>query len=242
MQSSQTAGETAGLLTALRREAAGRGLDLVGVVDAAAYDRAAPSGHRIGEVWPGTGVAVVIGSAGPLYWSRFRVARPGTLPPKGQGDPLDDFTIESVAPLRAMLRAAGYAEQTLYPFFGADHALSFRALGSAAGFGAMSVLGLVIHPAFGPWIAARAAILTDAPLEVTRPLDSFDPCRDCPAPCIAVCPGGAFPEGRWAAEPCLAAKRAQEVCRSSCLSRIHCVYGEEYQYGPEEMAYYSTYP
>ena len=234
--------EVSGLLTTLRREAAGAGLDLVGVVDAAAYDGAAPAGHRLGDLWSGAGVAVVVGSAGPLFWRRFRSARPGALPRRGEGDPLDAFTIRSVAPLRAMLRARGFAERTVYPFFGADHALSFRALASAAGFGAMSVLGLVLHPAFGPWIASRAAILTDAPFEPTRPLDAFDPCRDCPAPCIAVCPGGAFPEGRWVAEPCLAAKRTLAACRSSCLSRIHCVYGDEYRYGPEEMAYYSTYP
>lgn len=231
------------LVTALRREAAGRGLDLLGVVDAAVFDRAAPAGHRLGEVWPAARTAVVLGNAGSLFWSRFRQARPGPLPREGEADPLDDFTRASVAPLRAMLRDRGHAERTVYPFFGAaDHALSFRELATAAGFGAMSVLGLVLHPAFGPWIAARAAILTDAPLPPTRPLDAFDPCRDCPAPCVEVCPGEAFPGKQWSAEACLAAKQALEPCRASCLARLHCVYGEEYRYGPEEMAYHSTWP
>lgn len=241
MSTRPSTSDATALLTALRREAASRALDLVGVVAAAAYDQAAPAGHRIADVWAGARVAVVVGNAGPRFWGAFRQAFPGPLPPGGEGDPLDAFTVKSVAPLRALLRDGGHAERTVYPFFGAaDHALSFRSLASAAGFGAMSVLGLVLHPAFGPWIATRAAILTDAPLEPTRPLDGFDPCRDCPAPCIAVCPGDAFPGGSWSAEACLEAKRTQPACRASCLSRIHCVYGPEYGYGPEEMAYYST--
>ncbi|MFQ5457517.1 MAG: hypothetical protein ACE5FC_03540, partial [Myxococcota bacterium] len=235
-------GATAGLLSAIRREAAARGFDLVGVVDPAAYDASAPAGHRLGELSADARAAVVVGNAGPALWRRFRCAHPGILDRRAGADPLDDFTRAEIAPLLQLLEARKFAVSAFYPFFGAtDHALSFRELGIAAGFGVWSVLGLVLHPVYGPWIAVRAALLTGAPLHPTGRLDGFAPCRDCPAPCIAVCPGGAFPDRQWSAAPCLAAKARLDPCRTQCLSRIHCVYGASHRCEPEEMAYHSTW-
>lgn len=235
--------ETEGLLAAIRREATVRGFDLVGVVDAADYDAAAPPGHRIGDVWAGACAAIVIGNAGPRFWDRFRGEQKGRLDRVEGEDPLDAFTVRETAPLRALITEGGFTERTVYPFFGAtDHALSFRELGIAAGFGVRSVLGLVLSPVYGPWIASRAAVLTDAPLAPAGRQARFDPCTTCPAPCIDVCPGDAFPGRQWSPQACLTAKSRLEPCRTRCLSRIHCVYGSDYRYTPEETAYHDTYP
>jgi len=231
------------LLDDIRPQAAAWGLNLAGVVDAQAYDADAPTGHRITDVWPAARSAFVLGSAGPFFWERFRerVAHDPSL--ARRPEPLDAHTVDAVAPIVEMFRSRGIAARPLFPFFGAaDHALSFQRLAVRAGFGADSVLGLVLHPEFGPWLAARAAILTDVPLPLSDPLGGFDPCTGCPAPCIAACPGGAFPEGRWAASRCLDAKRSLDPCRASCLARIHCVFGVAHRYPDEAIAYHCALP
>jgi epoxyqueuosine reductase QueG len=227
----------------VRRAAGATGLNLLGVVDAAEYDAMAPAGHRLAEVWPATRSVVMIGNAGPAFWERFR-ARFGRDPlPERDAHPLDAYTVEAVEPLLSLMRQHGGAARAVFPFFGAsDHALSFQRLAIAAGFGVESVLGLILHPDFGPWVALRAAILTDVALRPAGPLPGFDPCTRCPAPCVAVCPGGAFPERRWSLSLCFEAKRTLAPCRSSCLSRLHCVFGGRWRYSEEEMAYHCTYP
>jgi hypothetical protein len=227
----------------LRAAASGAGLNLLGVVDAHAYDAAAPAKHRLRDAWSPARSALVFGSAGPAFWDRF-CDHLGA-PPLRSADahPLDAFTIACLKPLRALVHRQGLAERTLYPFDGArDHAVSFQKLAMAAGFGAQSVLGLVLHPEFGPWVAARAAILTDALLRPTKPLSAFDPCNGCASPCVDACPGDAFPDHQWSASICLEAKRTVDACRQTCLSRINCVFGHGSRYSAEEMAYHSTLP
>jgi epoxyqueuosine reductase QueG len=230
-------------LEALRAAAANWGLNLLGVVDAERYDARAPAPHRISDVWPAARTAVVIGSAGPAFWDRFIARVRGTGPIAAGPDPLDAHTVDIVEPLAQMVRAQGHTVRAVYPFYGAaGHSLSFQKLSIEAGFGVDSVLGLVLHPKYGPWVAARAALLTDALLPASGPLSGFDPCGPCPAPCITACPGSAFPERRWSAPRCLEAKRALEACRASCSARLHCVYGREHRYAREEMAYHSSLP
>ena len=55
-------------------------------------------------------------------------------------------------------------------------ALSFAHLAECAGLGRPSLLGVLVHPEFGPWIALRAAILLPFALPAPRPADGFDPC------------------------------------------------------------------
>lgn len=219
------------------------GLNLFGVIDAAAYDADAPAGHRLRDVWPGVRSALVVGSAGPLFWERFR-ARVAREPALGQrADPLDAHTVDAVAPVVALFHEQGITTRAVFPFHGArDHALSFPQLALRAGFGVDSVLGLVLHPEYGPWLATRAALLTDAALPASVPLAGFDPCTNCPAPCVAACPGGAFPERRWSHAICLDAKRRLDPCRASCAARIHCVFGVAHRYPDDAIAYHCALP
>jgi hypothetical protein len=227
----------------VRQAAAVWGLNLVGVIDAAEYDADAPAGHRFWDVWAAARTAVLFGNAGPGLWDRFRARFDRDSPPDRCAHPLDAYTVEAVESLLSLFRERRWAARAAFPFFGAEGpTLSFRQLAVAAGFGVESVLGLILHPEFGPWVATRAAIRTDVALRPTGPLAVFDPCTACPAPCVTACPGGAFPDRRWSVSICLEAKRTLAPCRSSCLSRIHCVFGTSWRYSPEEMAYYSTYP
>jgi epoxyqueuosine reductase QueG len=235
--------DTRTLLAAVRTAGAPWGLDLVGAVDARAYDATAPVGHRLSDVFPGVRGAVIVGNAGPAFWERFRERISHAPALARRSHPLDAHTVEVMEPLRALFRERGLAERTVFPFYGArDHALSFRRLAMAAGFGVDSVLDLVLHPQFGPWIATRAAVLTDVLLVASGPIEGFDPCTRCPAPCIAACPGGAFPERRWSALLCLEAKQTLTPCLNTCLSRTHCVIGAAHRYPDDAMAYHSTLP
>ena len=230
-------------LEGVRVAAAKWGLNLLGVVDAGSYDARAPAPHRIRDVWPAARTAVIIGNAGPAFWDRFIARVEGEGGIAAGPDPLDAHTVSIVEPLAELFRAEGHRVRVAYPFYGVtDHSLSFQKLSIEAGFGVDSVLGLVLHPDYGPWVAARAALLTDAPLPPSQTLSEFDPCGPCPAPCITACPGSAFRERRWSATRCLEAKRTLEPCRASCASRLHCVYGREHRYSDAEMAYHSSLP
>ena len=235
--------DTDSVLAAVRAAAAPWGLNLIGTVDARAYDAAAPAGHRLTDVLPDAQSALLIGNAGRAFWERFRDWISREPARARRAHPLDTYTVEVVETLRPLLRARDFTERTVYPFYGAsDHALSFQRLAMAAGFGVDSVLGLVLHPEFGPWMATRAAILTAAHFRASGALEGFDPCTHCPAPCISVCPGGAFPGRRWSSSLCLQAKRTLDSCRETCLSRIHCVFGAGHRYSDDETAYHSTHP
>ncbi|MBI4615315.1 MAG: hypothetical protein HY720_16990 [Planctomycetes bacterium] len=114
-------------------------------------------------------------------------------------------------------------------------AISFPRLAEAAGLGAArTVLGILIHPVYGPWVSLRGALLVDEDLEPT-PAADFDPCPACEKPCLAACPVSAFhPELPWDAGACAAHLAASEECHAGCLSRMACVVGPEHRYSPAE--------
>ena len=61
-----------------------------------------------------------------------------------------------------------------------------------AGLGCIGRNNLLITPQFGPRVRLRAVILSAA-LPPTGP-STFDPCKECDAPCLAHCPQKAFAE------------------------------------------------
>jgi epoxyqueuosine reductase len=70
-----------------------------------------------------------------------------------------------------------------------------------AGLGVIGKNNLLVTPEFGPHLRLRAMLLDmsvdDAPL-----MSTFDPCRDCPAPCWYRCPQEAFSDGSYRADRC----------------------------------------
>ena len=68
--------------------------------------------------------------------------------------------------------------------------LNFIELAKLAGLGGPSIIGVVLNPAYGPWIAFRAALIVDVDLDSPGDAVGFDPCPGCvPRSCIAACPG-----------------------------------------------------
>ena len=70
-----------------------------------------------------------------------------------------------------------------------------------AGLGVMGRNNLLITPRYGPRVRLKALAL-DLSLPATGPLEGFEPCNGCPAPCLSACPQDAFASGSYARERC----------------------------------------
>ena len=188
------------ILTAIRTVAAGHGLNLVAAVPVARYDAVVQSAARASLIDPAAHSIVVLGNGGGDFWAalkRHAARNPGWWE---RENPLDDFTREVVGrDVAAPLREAALRYTVVHPFMhGGARTLNFVELGKAAGIAGPSILGVVVHPVFGPWIAFRAALLLEVPIDVPGDARGFDPCPGCvPRSCIAACPVGAvnYPAG-----------------------------------------------
>jgi epoxyqueuosine reductase len=229
------------LLTSIRQAAAPHGLNLIAAIPADGYDAIAPPTMRACTLSPNAQSIVVIGNGGGAFWNAFNAhadTHPGW---RDRTHPLDDFTRElienSIVPV---VRGQGIDCTPAYPFIG-EGTLSFLGLGKLAGLGGPSILGVLIHPVYGPWIAFRAALLLDVPLDQVGGAAGFDPCPQCvPRSCIAACPASAinFPTG-WDIPRCLTHRIEVEAdCATRCHARVACVIGPDHRYPDDELAYH----
>jgi hypothetical protein len=230
------------LLTQLQKRLAPHGLNLIGTTDVARYDAVVPARCAVGTRVPDARTLVVIGNGGAAFWEAFRRARTRAPLAAVQPDPLDAFTRSVV------LEAVGAPEldlggppRVLFPF--EDQPLSFVHLGECAGLGRRSLLGVLVHPEFGPWMALRAALVLPFALAAPRPADGFDPCPHCVArPCVAACPAGAIGPGGWDVPACAAHRLsgAGAGCDTGCHARIACVLAPEHRHPPEALAFHQA--
>ena len=230
----------ASTLELIRAAAAPHGLNLVAAIPASRYDAGAATGARASEIDAGARSIVVIANGGGAFWTAFRrhaAHNPGW---SERAHPLDDFTrvvIEkSVAPA---LCGADPRCTVVYPFSGPT--LNFIELGKAAGLAGPSILGVTVHPVYGPWIAFRAALLIGELIDAPGEAVGFDPCPGCTVrSCIPACPVGAvgFPSG-WDIPNCLRHRvEVEPDCAPRCHARAGCVLGPEHRYPDDELAYH----
>ena len=232
------------LVAELGRTLAPFGLNLIGVATPAAYDALVPASHRLGARAAATRAIVVIGNGGGAFWAAYRshVARHPA--DAARDHPLDDFTTavmeEHVVPLAARL---GVRAELHLPYRETTPPVSFVHLAEAAGLGRRSLLGVLVHPEFGPWMALRAALLVDVALAAPRPAAGFDPCPSCATrPCLAACPADAVshPAG-WDVPRCVAFRVARadaNPCAGRCHARLACVYGRAHRYPDDALAHH----
>lgn len=185
---------------------------------------------------------IVIANGGGAFWRAFRVhaaAHPGW---DRRVDPLDDFTrlivTERLVPLA---QAAGASCTPVFPFVNDGARLNFMALGQLAGLAGPSLVGVVVNPIYGPWIAFRAALLIDQFIDAPGDALGFDPCPRCATrSCIPACPAGAigYPTG-WDIPGCVTYRVENEAdCAPRCHARAGCVLGPEHHYPEDELAYH----
>jgi hypothetical protein len=215
------------------------GLNLIGVASVASHDAGVRAERRVERLLPGAESMVVIGNGGGAFWDAYRRLcgeRPGY---ERRPDPLDDFTREVVDAACAPL-AGRVAMRVLYPFGFAEDGVSFTRLALLAGLGRRSLVGVLVHPVYGPWIALRAAILVRQRIEAPRPAADFDPCPTCiDRPCISACPGDAVDAAGWSVPLCGAYRaRRDDPCAARCHARVACVLGPEHRYPDDALAYH----
>jgi hypothetical protein len=219
------------------------GLNLIAAIPAERYDVAATPAYRAGAISRECRSIVLIGNGGADFWRAFKVHAAANSGWLERRDPLDDFTREVieqdiVRPIQMLQRRC----IAVYPF-DSGPTLNFMQLATLAGLAGPSIIGVVVHPVFGPWIAFRAALLVD--FEIDHPGDAigFDPCPMCSTrSCITACPAAAvsFPSG-WNIPRCLAHRvEAHPDCGDRCHARVACVLGPDQRYPEDELAYHQA--
>ena len=218
------------------------GLNLVAAVPAHRYDAVVTQPYRAAALDAKAKSIVVIANGGGALWlglRRHAEHHPGWWE---RENPLDDFTRTIVEKeIEPVIRQSRCRYTMVFPFTSGATTLNFIELGKVAGLGGSSILGVVVHPKFGPWIAFRAAILVDELIDAPGEAASFDPCPSCTQrSCIAACPTAAvaFPSG-WDIPRCLAYRIESEPdCTPRCHARVACVLGPQYRYPEDELAYH----
>ncbi len=229
-------------LELIRRRAARHGLNLVAGVPVARYDAMVKPAARASAITPAARSAVVVANGGGSFWAAFKLhaeENPGWL---DREHPLDDFTREVVnRDIGGALSSSAVRHTIVYPFMQMSQTLDFVALGRAAGLCGPSIIGVGLHPVYGPWIAFRAAVLLEESIDEPGEAANFDPCPTCSArPCVRACPAGAvtFPAG-WNVPGCIVHRvEVQEDCAARCRSRVACVLGLQHRYTDDELAYH----
>lgn len=217
------------------------GLNLVGVATASDYDARVRGDLRLAERAPWVRSAIVVGNGGGAFWQRMADWAEGSRGVEAKADPVDEFTVAAVeGALSPLLAASDTRHRIVYPFRFADDPLSFVDLAAAAGLGSPSLLRVLVHPVYGPWMALRAAVLVDVPLTAARPASGFDPCPTCiERSCIAACPGDAVDgEAGWRFTACVSHRQRTGDCESRCAARFECVLGREHRYPDDELAHH----
>ena len=219
------------------------GLNLIGTTTVAAYEAFVPSQYHVSLLLPQAKTIIVIGNGGGDFWHGFRAyreARPGS--PQDRAHPLDDYTVETIeTALTPRLQAAGVTYRYLYPFRFWTEPVSFMHLARAAGLAGPSILGVVIHPHYGPWMALRAALLIDQEASTPPQASGFDPCPTCQErACMKSCPANAIaPATGWDIPGCVQHRLQVETdCVDYCGARYDCVYGREHRYPLDELQYH----
>jgi epoxyqueuosine reductase QueG len=226
----------------MTRRISGRGFNLVGVADAAAFDAAAPAGHRLRDLLPGARSAVMIAVGGRGLWGHATasgksmcLALQNATP---DPDPIDRFTRDVVSAEAARFGTAFPSARlrVAYPFGDEAADVSFARLAEEAGLGsADTVLRLLLHPEYGPWVSLRACLLTDLELRRDGRLRDFRPCEGCRRPCLDVCPAGVVTPAGWDHDACFAYRLEGPNCLDGCEPRMACPVGAQHRFGPAEM-------
>jgi len=230
------------LLETVRAAAAPWGLNLAAATSVARYDAQAPATMRAAAADRDAQSIIVVANGGGDFWRAFTAhaaANPGW---RERANPLDDFTRAAVEDAIApSVRAQGVRCTPLYPFMAGAPTLNFMELGKLAGLAGPSIVGVVVHPVYGPWIAFRAALLVDVAIDAPGAALGFDPCPGCTArSCVAACPAQAVSSGAgWDIPKCLTHRVEREVdCAPRCHARVACVIGPQHRYPDDELAYH----
>jgi epoxyqueuosine reductase len=218
------------------------GLNLIAAIPAIRYDRVVPTKMRARTIDPEAHSIIVIGNGGGAFWRAFTEHAAQHSGWRDRQNPLDDFTRAIIdREVVGAARASGVRCTPVYPFMNGGATLNFMELAKLAGLAGRSIIGVVVNPVYGPWVAFRASILVDVDIDIPGEALGFDPCPTCQTrSCISSCPAKAvaFPAG-WDIPRCLTHRVEVEAdCAMRCHARTGCVLGPDHRYPEEELAYH----
>lgn len=227
------------LLNESRKRLHACGFNLWGITAITDFDSFQCRDGRFDEA--GAGSAVVIGSGGRALWEHME--EQGHL--NGQSaqrgyDPIDTYS--ELVLLREIehFRRHGHEACAIFPFD--RNPVNFTKLAEAAGIGVISpVIPFLLHPAYGPWISLRGALIFDVEIPSHGDLQDFGPCSECAAPCLDACPVAVYGrDGETHLDRC-AGHRHAGGCSSGCDVRRACPVGSEHRYGSDEERFRHAY-
>jgi len=219
------------------------GFNITQTISARAYDNIVYEQKSASRLLPGAGSITLIGFGGNSFWGTLKSYIRDNPSFKERGEDLiDNYSLMVFKELTDVLKENGVKYRAVFPFGSGGALLDFVKLGEVSGAGVRSLLGILLHPTYGPWISLRGALLTELELSsYDSALSGFDPCPSCHKPCIEACPASTISERGWDWESCMVFRLTEVTCSSGCASRRACPHGNDRQYSQEQLAYHHKF-
>jgi len=219
------------------------GFNLTLKIKSSEYGMAPGTSKIVESLFPQAKSIVLVGFAGKSFWEIFQDYLQKNPDFKNNNiDLIDNYTVLKFKEAARILNSHKIDYKMVFPF-GRDGAqLNFLKLGELCGAGVPSLLGILLHPVFGPWISLRGAFITSLEMnEYDGPISEFSPCPSCDKPCITACPINTISTSGWDWESCMRFRISDETCSKSCASRRACPYGKTEQYSDEQLHYHHKF-
>jgi len=219
------------------------GFNIVGKVNRNDYQKSFEHRDGLDKVLRNGKSILLVGFAGNGFWDILRAfLRNNRDFEETRTDWIDDYTQLIFKSAAEILDDSGVSYEMVFPFGKTALDLDFMELGRMSGVGVDSLLGILLHPHYGPWISLRGSIITDLEFSgYDSPLENFAPCPPCPKPCITACPAKTISNHGWNWEACMDYRLSSETCETNCASRRACPYGKEHQYTGEQLAHHHKF-
>ncbi len=176
--------------------------------------------------------ALLLGNIGGSLWGAFSASG---YTDDEQPNPLNRWTQRIVGDV-----AARFGVESRYPF--GEPVWPFQRYAMAATGMQPSPLGILIHPQYGLWVALRAALVFEEPIDPPATPVRNHPCDSCvEKPCLSTCPVGAFSGDGYDVTRCrshLASGQGDDCLQGGCLARRACPVGGEYAYNASQQTFH----
>jgi len=219
------------------------GFNIALTVDPHEYNKTPGITKNIETLFSETNSVILVGFGGNNFWQIFQ----GYLKRNPEFkinniDLIDNYSVIKFNEASKILDKYRILHKFVFPFGENALDLNFLRLGELAGAGVPSLLGILLHPVYGPWISLRGAILMNLKLEdYSSPISDFAPCPSCDKPCIPACPAHTVSVSGWDWDACMRFRLSDTTCAATCASRRACPWGKEQQYLDEQLEYHHKF-
>jgi methylmalonic aciduria homocystinuria type C protein len=216
------------LLAELTAGCIATGFDLVQPFALNWYNDAVAAEHRLPDLGRPHGLGVLIGNTRAL-WAPFLATWRDDAALHSAADPIDRYTETHLDAVVAALPRRGELRFAHTP---APRRPAIQRLADLSGLAPLSLVGLNVHPVYGPWIGLRAAVVFDLGGPAGPPPSLANPCTNCARTCLP-----AFERARAAQG---ADADVSQTWRLWLAVRDACPVGRAHRYSEEQIVYHYT--